>query len=63
MADIPMKQADLDDAAKIIVICHLGQRSAMVTQFLREQGFDWVRNMSGGINAWAEQIDPSVGFY
>lgn len=63
MAEIPMKQTDLDDEAKIVVICHLGQRSAMVTQYLREQGFGWVRNMKGGINAWAKEVDPGVGFY
>lgn len=63
MREIPARQVELDEESRIVVICHLSQRSVMVTQFLREQGFDWVRNLSGGINAWTREVDPGVGFY
>jgi rhodanese-related sulfurtransferase len=48
---------------RIVVYCHHGSRSLMVTQFLRQQGFDGAQNMSGGIDAWAVEIDPSLPRY
>ena len=47
----------------VVVHCHLGGRSMQVTQWLREQGFDRVQSMAGGIAAWSEEIDPSVPTY
>lgn len=49
--------------AEIVVFCHHGTRSAQVVAWLRQQGWTNVWNMDGGIAAWAEQIDPSVGTY
>ena len=34
-----------------------------VTQWLRQQGFDRVQSMAGGIAAWSDEIDPSVPTY
>ena len=48
---------------RIIVYCHHGGRSLMVTQFLRQQGFGGAQNMSGGIDAWAAEIDSSLPRY
>ena len=50
-------------ARHIVVHCHLGGRSMQVTQWLRQQGFDRVQSMAGGIAAWSDQIDPSVPTY
>tara|TARA_R110002111_G_scaffold34724_1_gene68671 strand:- start:77 stop:412 length:336 start_codon:yes stop_codon:yes gene_type:complete len=47
----------------IVVHCHHGGRSLNVTQFLRQQGFAMVQNMTGGIDAWSESIDSSVPKY
>ncbi len=47
----------------VVVHCHLGGRSMQVTQWLREQGFDRVQSMAGGIAAWSDEIDPSVPTY
>ena len=47
----------------MVVHCKSGQRSAKAIQFLREQGFKNLRNLKGGILAWAERIDPSVPKY
>ncbi|MFQ5894897.1 MAG: AAA family ATPase, partial [Nitrospinota bacterium] len=63
MRDIPSKTVELDDGAHIVVFCHVGQRSALVTQFLQERGFERVSNLRGGIDAWAREVDPSVGTY
>lgn len=52
-----------DKAKEIIVMCHTGQRSAQVTAWLRQNGWQNVYNLRGGIAAYAREIDPSVGFY
>jgi rhodanese-related sulfurtransferase len=49
--------------AEVVVICHHGQRSADVTGWLIQQGWKNVRSLQGGIDAYASQIDPSVGRY
>ncbi len=47
----------------IVVHCHHGGRSLKVTHMLRDAGFAKVQNMTGGIQAWSEQIDSSVPTY
>ncbi len=47
----------------VIVSCHHGGRSLQVTAFLREQGFDDVKSMAGGIDVWARDIDDSLARY
>lgn len=47
----------------IVVHCHHGGRSLNVTQFLRQQGFTQVQNMTGGIDDWSLQIDTDVPRY
>ena len=49
--------------ADVVLFCHKGLRSAQVTVFLRQQGWSKAVSMAGGINAWAEEIDESVGKY
>jgi rhodanese-related sulfurtransferase len=47
----------------VYIMCHHGTRSAQVTGWLAEQGYKNVFNVAGGINAYARQVDSSVGFY
>ena len=47
----------------VYIICHHGNRSMQVTGWLAQQGYKNVFNVSGGIDAYARQIDHSVGFY
>lgn len=47
----------------IVVYCRSGKRSMTVTTVLREQGFQNVRSMAGGILRWADEIDPSLPKY
>lgn len=49
--------------AEILVMCHHGVRSADVTAWMRQQGWQNVFSVAGGIAAYAEQIDSSVGMY
>lgn len=65
---IPMGEiaAQLDRIPRdrlVVVMCHSGRRSAMVTQFLESQGLRNVANLAGGIDAWSVQIDDSVARY
>jgi len=53
----------LDSADDIVVHCRSGARSAKATKFLREAGFGKVRNLTGGILAWADEIDSSLPKY
>lgn len=48
---------------EIIVFCHTGVRSAQVAAWLQQQGWTNVWNMEGGIDAYARQVDASVGTY
>jgi rhodanese-related sulfurtransferase len=49
--------------AEILVMCHHGNRSSDVTRWLAAQGWTNVFNVRGGIDAYAREIDNSVGFY
>jgi rhodanese-related sulfurtransferase len=52
-----------DQQAEIVVFCHHGMRSAQVTAWLCQQGWQKVTSMTGGVAAWAQEIDPSIGTY
>jgi rhodanese-related sulfurtransferase len=49
--------------AEIVVHCHHGGRSLRVALWLRGQGFRQARSMSGGIDQWATDIDPTLARY
>lgn len=52
-----------DPQTDIVVMCHHGVRSMQVTQWMRSLGWKNVYSLSGGIDAYAQKIDPSVGSY
>lgn len=52
-----------DRNQEIIVFCHHGMRSAQVTTWLLQQGWTNVTSMAGGVDAWAHEIDSSIGTY
>lgn len=65
MSQLPDRMNELETwrNQSIVVHCHHGGRSLRVTNWLRQQGFAAVTNMSGGIDEWSQQIDPSVPRY
>jgi len=64
MGDIPSRaHQELDPDAHIVVVCHHGVRSLSVTSWLRQQGFESVQSLRGGIDAWSRVIDPKVPLY
>jgi adenylyltransferase/sulfurtransferase len=48
---------------RVVIHCHHGGRSARACALLRENGFDRVENLAGGIDAWSLTVDPSVPRY
>ena len=63
LREIPARHGELDPNAEIVVHCKHGQRSAQAAGFLREHGFSKVRNLRGGIDAWARDVDPTMARY
>ena len=61
--ELPEKFAQLDPNKETIVYCRSGARSANATAFLMQKGFKNVKNLAGGILAWADRIDPSKPKY
>lgn len=55
--------AELDAARPVVAFCRTGTRSARAVQLLKQAGFERVYHLRGGINAWAEQIDPRLRRY
>ena len=62
LGTLPERFGELDKGAKLIVHCKMGGRSAKAVQFLREKGYD-ATNVTGGITAWSQDVDPSVPTY
>ena len=63
MNEVPKRLAELPRDRDIVVMCHGGVRSMKVAFFLAQNGFTRVANLTGGIHAWANEVDPSVGTY
>jgi rhodanese-related sulfurtransferase len=64
MGDVPGRVfQELDPEAHIVTICHHGVRSLNVAVWLRNQGFEKVQSLSGGINAWSAEVDATVPRY
>jgi rhodanese-related sulfurtransferase len=63
LGTLPQSLARLTRDSEIIAICHHGMRSADATDFLLQQGFQNVKNLVGGIDAWSIQVDGAVPRY
>jgi rhodanese-related sulfurtransferase len=64
MGDVPSRaHQELDPEEHIVVMCHHGVRSMNVTVWLRQQGFEKVQSMRGGIDAWSRRVDEKVPMY
>jgi molybdopterin/thiamine biosynthesis adenylyltransferase/rhodanese-related sulfurtransferase len=61
--DLPKRVNELDSSREIVAHCRSGVRSAKAVEFLRQAGFTKVKNLMGGILAWAEKIDPKMPKY
>lgn len=63
MRELPARLDELDPAAETVVICHHGVRSYHAARYLETVGFGNVVNLSGGVAAWADEVDPALPRY
>jgi len=63
LQELPERLDEFDRNRRLIVYCHHGIRSAQAVAFLRGRGFGRAMNLSGGIEAWAREVDPSLPRY
>ena len=63
LGQIPSNLARLENAEQLVLFCHHGMRSLDAAAWLRAQGVEGAKSMSGGIERWSAEIDPSVPRY
>ncbi|MFV2060371.1 MAG: rhodanese-like domain-containing protein [Gammaproteobacteria bacterium] len=63
MSEIVHKYDELDTQQETVIICHHGIRSRQIGLFLEAQKFSRIINLSGGVAAWAESVDPGMPRY
>jgi sulfur-carrier protein adenylyltransferase/sulfurtransferase len=63
LGDLPKRVGELDSSREIVAHCKMGGRSAKAVAFLQQAGFKKVSNLTGGITAWAERVDPRMPKY
>ena len=61
--ELPSRLSELEERGEMIVHCRSGVRSGKAVRLLRESGFGGARNLTGGILAWIDRIDPSMPKY
>ncbi|MBY0521849.1 MAG: molybdopterin-synthase adenylyltransferase MoeB [Gemmataceae bacterium] len=63
LPELPQRFGELDKAREMIVHCKSGMRSQKAIAFLKQQGFTKLKNLKGGILAWADRVDPGMPKY
>jgi len=63
LSELRSRFTELDPNTQYYLLCKVGARSHSALEFLREQGFKYVKNVKDGINAWSTEIDRNVPRY
>jgi len=63
LGQLASRMHELDSAQEIVLFCKMGSRSTRALEVLASAGFRKVKNLKGGINAWAKEVDPSLPIY
>jgi molybdopterin/thiamine biosynthesis adenylyltransferase/rhodanese-related sulfurtransferase len=63
LGELASRLSELDSAREMVVFCKAGSRSARAVELLRSAGFRKVKNLQGGINAWAADVDRALPIY
>ena len=63
LGTLAARLSELDSAEEMVVFCRTGTRSARALELLAGAGFRKVKNLAGGINAWARDVDPNLPVY
>lgn len=63
LSALPSNLDRLPQDIPLAVVCHHGMRSLQAVLWLRKQGFDKAVNLQGGVDAWAQRVDPAMATY
>ena len=63
LGQLAARLSELDSAEEMVLFCKAGTRSARALELLASAGFRKMKNLKGGINAWAREVDPSMPIY
>lgn len=63
LGEVAQRMSELDSAEEMVVFCKRGSRSARAIEILSSAGFKKMKNLKGGINAWAEEVDKGLPVY
>lgn len=63
LGELPQRFTELDPNRGLYILCKVGVRSLKAAKFLQEHGFKHAKSVKGGIQAWANEIDPQVPLY
>ena len=60
---LPARLTELNPHEPLVAVCHHGMRSHYAAEFLRHNGFAEVLNLTGGIDRWAREVEPTMPRY
>lgn len=63
MGEVVERREEIPSDKPLVCVCHHGMRSAQVAAYLEQQGWAEVENLSGGIDAWSQTVDPAIPRY
>ena len=63
LGELPRRIDELPRDRPLVMVCHTGRRSQNAAMFLVQSGFSDVQNLSGGVERWAVEVDPSMKRY
>jgi adenylyltransferase/sulfurtransferase len=63
LGQLPSRLRELDGHADIVAYCHYGTRSLQAVEILRGAGFSKARSLAGGIDAWSQEVEPTLPRY
>ena len=63
LGELAARMPELDSAEEIVLFCKSGTRSARALEVLASAGFRKMKNLKGGINAWAREVDQNLPVY
>jgi rhodanese-related sulfurtransferase len=63
LGDVLQRTDEIERDVDVVIYCRSGSRSAGAVRQLRARGFDRVMNLEGGLQAWAQEIDPNMATY
>ena len=63
LGDLVGRLAEVDRDTQVVMVCRTGNRSRRAAQVLMQAGFSGVYNLTGGMAAWSDEIDPRIPRY